>query len=88
MITGFVTDDLLSLSWARIDTSYAGCKPRLEFCADGDGCIVIRKTKEGHKLFDQGRYIRNIEGGLVNALASAEAYMRINGYELLFSDRE
>lgn len=74
----------LELVWQQFDMANKGGKPRLEYCADGDGFIVLRDTLEGLKLFDQARYICIVEGTLVDALGFVERYMKTNGYEAMF----
>ena len=79
-----ITDPRLALTWEQVDTSWMGDRPRINFCADGDGFIEIRETKQGRKLFDQGEYVATIEGSLIDALQHAETYMRANGYEAMY----
>lgn len=52
----------------------------VEYCADGDGFFVVRETKEGFKLFDQGDFVCILPTGIDDALHHAEMYMRsVNG---------
>jgi len=73
----------IALSWQKIDTSYKGKSARFEYCADGDGFIVVRETKLGFKLFDQGDYVKSFPD-LLSALTFAEHYMQTNGYEAMY----
>ena len=76
-----VTHPELELSWEKLDTAWKGGKSKIEYCADGDGFVVIRETTEGFKLFDQADYVCRVDGTLVDALQFAEDYMLKNGYE-------
>lgn len=77
------THPTLALSWEKVDTSYKGKAPRFEYCADGDGMIVVRQTKQGFKLFDQGDYVKTFPD-LLSALTFAEHFMQTNGYDAMF----
>lgn len=74
----------LSLSWEIFDTAGGVGPARLEYCADGDGFIVVRKTAEGYKLFEQGQYFRTLNSDLIKALQFAEHFMQTCGYKATF----
>jgi hypothetical protein len=75
-----ITDSSLALTWETVDTAYANQAPKLQYCADGDGFVVVRETTKGYKLFDQGDFVRIVGDDLIDALKQAEDYMMTNGY--------
>lgn len=81
-----VVDSQLMLTWGQYDNAWVGGKKQIEYCADGDGLIVVRQTKEGLKLFDQGVFVRSFDGSLIDALRAAERHMIDHGYGELFPE--
>jgi len=79
------THPTIALSWEKfntaykVNTAYKGKSARFEYCADGDGFIVVRETKDGYKLFEQGQYIKSFSD-LLSALTFAEHFMQTCGY--------
>jgi hypothetical protein len=78
-----ITHPTLSLSWEEFNVNASG-RTRLEYCADGDGFIVIKDTPEGFKLFEQGEYFRTVGLDLIRALQFAEHFMQTCGYKATF----
>lgn len=78
-----ITHDDLDLSWQCVDAAYKYQSPRLEYCADGDGMIVVKPSPEGYKLFEQSDYARILGNDLIDALRQAELFMLTHGYEAM-----
>lgn len=74
----------LAITWEKFYVSYRA-KPKFWYCADGDGFIVIRETKDGFKLFEQGEYIKTFTD-LIPALSFAEHFMQTCGYAATFEN--
>lgn len=78
-----ITHDDLDLSWQCVDVAYRNQSKRLQYCADGDGMIVVKSCPEGYKLFEQGEFVRILSIDLIYALRQAELFMLTNGYEAM-----
>ena len=78
-----ITHDDLDLSWQCVDVAYRNQSERLQYCADGDGMIVVKPSPEGYKLFEQGEFVRILSRDLIEALRQAELFMLTNGYEAM-----
>lgn len=78
-----ITHDDLDLSWQCVDVAYRNQSQRLQYCADGDGMIVVKSCPEGFKLFDQSEFVRNLGSDLIDALRQAELFMLTHGYKAM-----
>lgn len=78
-----ITHDDLDLSWQCVNVAYRNQPPRIVYCADGDGMIVVKSCPEGYKLFEQGEFVRILSIDLIDALRQAELFMLTNGYEAM-----
>lgn len=78
-----VAHDDLDLSWQCVDVAYRNQPPRIVYCADGDGMIVVKSCPEGYKLFEQSQYVRILSRNLIDALRQAELFMLTHGYEAM-----
>lgn len=79
------------LTWVCYDISYKGEKPRLSWCADGDGFLTVHETPEGNKLFDQTDFVKILDSNLEQAISEATQFMQENDktmYEYLTGKRQ
>jgi hypothetical protein len=79
-----ITHPNLALSWEEFNVTRSSKAARLEYCADGDGFIVVSESAKGYKLFEQGQYVRTVGFDLIEALQFAEHFMQTCGYKATF----
>lgn len=60
--------------WTRYDHGFKD-KPMMEWCADGDGMLVVKETRDGNKLVNQGNFVQTLDSRISIALDQATDYM-------------
>jgi len=71
------------VTWQCYDArEYLKPHPRFEWCADGDGMLVLKKTRKGYQLLDQRRMVGAIVPDLKAAIEKGTEHMKSTNLDL------